>query len=73
MKREMRELKDKFVTTKAGVDQWKEICCNADDYHITTIKEFHQQYEWLLTTWMERDSVIRVDLEEADNHFNHHC
>ena len=39
LRQEMRGLKDKLSTTKAGVNQWKEICCNADDYHVTTIKE----------------------------------
>ena len=72
MKKEIRGLKDELITTKAGVDQWEEICCNADDYHVTMIKELCEQYETLLMTWMERDSVIRVDLEEADRHFNHH-
>ena len=36
-------------------------------------KELHEQYETLSTTWMERDSVIRVDLEEVDRYFNCHC
>ena len=72
MKKEIRELKDKLITTKAGVDQWKEICCNANNYHITMIKELCKQYETLLAAWMERDAVIRTDLEEADRHFNCH-
>ena len=72
MKKEIWELKDELITTKAGVDQWKEICCNANNYHVTMIKKLHEQYETLLLTWMERDSVIRADLEEADRCFNHH-
>ena len=43
MKKEIQELKDELITTKAGVDQWKEICFNADDYHFTMIKELHEQ------------------------------
>ena len=62
MKKEIRELKDELITTKAGVDQWKEICCNTDNYHITMTKELHEWYETLSLTWMERDSIIRVDL-----------
>ena len=72
MKKEIWELKDELITTKAEVNQWKEICCDTDDYHITMIKELHKQYETLSTTWMERDSVIRADLEEADGCFNCH-
>ena len=73
IKKEIWELKDELITTKAGVDQWKEICCNTNDYHITMIKELCEQYETLSLTWMERDEVIRADLEEADSRFNQHC
>ena len=37
MKKEICELKDKLTITKAGVDRWKEICCNANDCHVTMI------------------------------------
>ena len=43
---------------RLGVNQWKEICCNTDDYHVTTIEELQEQYDTLSTTWMERNGVI---------------